>query len=90
MLSVGGPLLACGSTLGALVSMPPSRPRLKQDAKSAETRRRLLEAAIVCDRMQVRKQYWFGDRQRAGLSRGIQLYPFLTKEDLFAKASSTV
>ena len=63
------------------------KPHLKQDEKSAETRRRLLEAAILCV---VERGYanTTGSEiaERAGLSRGAQLYHFPTREDLFAKA----
>jgi hypothetical protein len=49
------------------------RPRLKQDEKSAETRRRLLDAAILC---LVERGYanTTGSEiaERAGLSRGAQ------------------
>jgi AcrR family transcriptional regulator len=61
--------------------------RLTQDEKTAETRRRLLDAAIVC----------LSDRgyantttseiaERAGLSRGAQLYHFPRKEELLTSA----
>jgi AcrR family transcriptional regulator len=63
------------------------RPRLKQDEKSAETRRRLLDAAILC---LVERGYanTTGSEiaERAGLSRGAQLYHFPTKEALLIKA----
>ena len=63
------------------------RPRLKQDEKSAETRRRLLDAAILCV---IERGYanTTGSEiaERAGLSRGAQLYHFPTKEELLAKA----
>jgi AcrR family transcriptional regulator len=61
--------------------------RLTQDEKTAETRRRLLDAAIVCliDR-------GYGNTttseiaERAGLSRGAQLYHFPRKEELLTSA----
>lgn len=63
------------------------KPRLKQDEKSAETRRRLLDAAILCliDRGYANTT---GSEiaERAGLSRGAQLYHFPTKEELLTKA----
>jgi AcrR family transcriptional regulator len=63
------------------------KPRLKQDEKSAETRRRLLDAAILCV---IERGYanTTGSEiaERAGLSRGAQLYHFPTKEELLAKA----
>jgi AcrR family transcriptional regulator len=86
MLSARGPLLACGSIIDAS-SLRTLKPHLKQDEKSAETRRRLLEAAILCV---IERGYANTTASeiagRAGLSRGAQLYPFPTKEDLFAKA----
>jgi len=55
------------------------KPRLKQDEKSAETRRRLLDAAILCV---IERGYanTTGSEiaERAGLSRGAQLYHFPT------------
>src|SRR5271155_5095651 len=63
------------------------KPRLKQDEKSAETRRRLLDAAILC---LIERGYanTTGSEiaERAGLSRGAQLYHFPTKEELLTKA----
>ncbi len=63
------------------------KPRLKQDEKSAETRRRLLDAAILS---LIERGYanTTGSEiaERAGLSRGAQLYHFPTKEDLLTKA----
>jgi AcrR family transcriptional regulator len=63
------------------------KPRLKQDEKSAETRRRLLDAAILCV---IERGYanTTGSEiaERAGLSRGAKLYHFPTKEELLAKA----
>lgn len=62
-------------------------PRLTQEEKSAETRRRLLEAAINC----LVERGYAGTTtseiaDRAGLSRGAQLYHFPKKEDLLASA----
>jgi AcrR family transcriptional regulator len=63
------------------------RPRLTQEEKSAETRRRLLEAAINC---LVERGYANTTTSeiadRAGLSRGAQLYHFPRKEELLASA----
>jgi AcrR family transcriptional regulator len=63
------------------------KPRLKQDEKSAETRRRLLDAAILS---LIERGYanTTGSEiaERAGLSRGAQLYHFPTKEELLSKA----
>ncbi len=60
---------------------------MKQEEKSAETRRRLLDAAIEC---LVERGYanTTGSEiaEKAGLSRGAQLYHFPTREDLLAKA----
>jgi AcrR family transcriptional regulator len=65
----------------------PARPRMRQDEKSAETRRRLLDAAVAC---LVERGYanTTGSEiaERAGLSRGAQLYHFPTKEDLLVGA----
>lgn len=67
----------------------PSKPRsrLRQDEKSAETRRRLLDAAIEC---LVERGYANTTSseiaERAGLSRGAQLYHFPTKEELLTRA----
>jgi AcrR family transcriptional regulator len=65
----------------------PYRPRLRQDEKSAETRRRLLDAAIDC---LIHRGYANTTSseiaERAGLSRGAQLYHFPTKEDLLTRA----
>jgi AcrR family transcriptional regulator len=83
-----GPLLAlaCGSITDAS-SLRNLKPHLKQDEKRAETRRRVLEAAILCV---IERGYanTTGPEiaERAGLSRGAQLYHFPTREDLFAKA----
>jgi AcrR family transcriptional regulator len=63
------------------------RPRLKQDEKSAETRRRLLDAAI-----ESLVEHGYANitsseiAERAGLSRGAQLYHFPTKEELLTRA----
>jgi AcrR family transcriptional regulator len=70
---------------------PPTRnnfkPRLTQDEKTAETRRRLLDAAIVC---LVERGYANTTTseiaERAGLSRGAQLYHFPKKEELLTSA----
>jgi AcrR family transcriptional regulator len=63
------------------------KPRLTQDEKSAETRRRLLDAAIRCV---IERGYanTTGSEiaERAGLSRGAQLYHFQTKAELLAQA----
>jgi AcrR family transcriptional regulator len=74
--------MAAESTFGG-----PFRPRLKQDEKSAETRRRLLDAALEC---LVERGYANVTSsevaERAGLSRGAQLYHFPTKEELLTRA----
>src|SRR5271155_36652 len=61
--------------------------RLTQDEKTAETRRRLLDAAIGC---LVERGYANTTTseiaERAGLSRGAQLYHFPNKEELLTKA----
>lgn len=63
------------------------RPRLTQEEKSAETRRRLLDAAIAC---LVERGYSNTTTseiaERAGLSRGAQLYHFPKKEELLTSA----
>jgi AcrR family transcriptional regulator len=63
------------------------RPRLSQEEKSADTRRRLLDAAIDC---LVERGYANTTTseiaERAGLSRGAQLYHFPKKEELLANA----
>jgi AcrR family transcriptional regulator len=63
------------------------RPRLTQEEKSAETRRRLLDAAITC---LVERGYSNTTTseiaERAGLSRGAQLYHFPRKEELLISA----
>ena len=71
-------------------SSPPGtgfRPRLTQDEKTAETRRRLLDAAIGC---LVERGYANTTTseiaERAGLSRGAQLYHFPKKEELLTSA----
>ncbi len=63
------------------------RPRLTQDEKTAETRRRLLDAAIVCliDRGYANTTT-SEIAERAGLSRGAQLYHFPRKEELLTSA----
>lgn len=63
------------------------RARLTQDEKTAETRRRLLDAAIVCliDRGYANTTT-SEIAERAGLSRGAQLYHFPTKEELLTRA----
>jgi AcrR family transcriptional regulator len=63
------------------------RPRLRQDEKSAETRRRLLDAAIECLVERGYANITSSEiAERAGLSRGAQLYHFPTKEDLLTRA----
>ena len=63
------------------------KPRLTQDEKTAETRRRLLDAAIGC---LVERGYANTTTseiaERAGLSRGAQLYHFPKKEELLTSA----
>jgi AcrR family transcriptional regulator len=63
------------------------RPRLTQEEKSADTRRRLLDAAVDC---LVERGYANTTTseiaERAGLSRGAQLYHFPKKEELLAGA----
>ncbi|MGH7925229.1 MAG: TetR/AcrR family transcriptional regulator [Candidatus Binatus sp.] len=63
------------------------RPRLTQDEKTAETRRRLLDAAIAC---LIERGYANTTTseiaERAGLSRGAQLYHFPKKEELLTSA----
>lgn len=63
------------------------RQRLTQDEKTAETRRRLLDAAIVCliDRGYANTTT-SEIAERAGLSRGAQLYHFPRKEELLTSA----
>ncbi len=63
------------------------RQRLTQDEKTAETRRRLLDAAIVCliDRGYANTTT-SEIAERAGLSRGAQLYHFPKKEELLTSA----
>jgi AcrR family transcriptional regulator len=64
------------------------RPRLTQEEKSAETKRRLLDAAISC---LVERGYANTTTSeiadRAGLSRGAQLYHFPKKEELLVSAA---
>jgi AcrR family transcriptional regulator len=63
------------------------KPRLTQDERSAETRRRLLDAAIVClIEMGYANTTTSEIAERAGLSRGAQLYHFPRKEELLASA----
>ena len=63
------------------------RRRLTQDQKTAETRRRLLDAAVLC-----LIDHGYANTttseiaERAGLSRGAQLYHFPGKEELIAGA----
>ena len=61
--------------------------RLTQDEKTAETRRRLLDSAIVC---LIERGYANTTTsevaERAGLSRGAQLYHFPRKEELLTNA----
>jgi AcrR family transcriptional regulator len=68
-------------------SSPNFRQRLTQDEKTAETRRRLLDAAIVCliDRGYANTTT-SEIAERAGLSRGAQLYHFPKKEELLTSA----
>jgi len=63
------------------------RRRLTQDQKTAETRRRLLDAAVLCliDRGYANTTT-SEIAERAGLSRGAQLYHFPGKEELIAGA----
>src|SRR5271166_6202610 len=68
-------------------SRPSFRPRLTQEEKTAETRRRLLDAAIAC---LIERGYANTTTseiaERAGLSRGAQLYHFPKKEELLTSA----
>ena len=61
--------------------------RLTQDEKTAETRRRLLDSAIFCliDRGYANTTT-SEVAERAGLSRGAQLYHFPRKEELLTSA----
>src|SRR5712692_2505554 len=61
--------------------------RLTQEEKTAETRRRLLDSAIVCliDRGYANTTT-SEVAERAGLSRGAQLYHFPRKEELLTSA----
>src|SRR5882757_3936049 len=63
------------------------KPRLTQDEKTAETRRRLLDSAILCliDRGYANTTT-SEIAERAGLSRGAQLYHFPRKEELLTNA----
>jgi len=63
------------------------RRRLTQDEKTADTRRRLLDSAIACliDRGYANTTT-SEIAERAGLSRGAQLYHFPRKEELLAGA----
>src|ERR1700746_1938007 len=63
------------------------RQRLTQDEKTAETRRRLLDEAIMCliDRGYANTTT-SEVAERAGLSRGAQLYHFPRKEELLTGA----
>src|SRR5271156_4170273 len=63
------------------------RPRLTQDEKTAETRRRLLDAAIAClvDRGYANTTT-SEIAERARFSRGAQLYHFPKKEELLTSA----
>ena len=73
--------------MGASSHVHSFRPRLTQEEKSAETRRRLLDAAISC---LVERGYANTTTseiaERAGLSRGAQLYHFPKKEELLTSA----
>jgi AcrR family transcriptional regulator len=64
-----------------------TKPRLTQDEKTAETRRRLLDSAILClvDRGYANTTT-SEIAERAGLSRGAQLYHFPRKEELLISA----
>src|ERR1700691_2142141 len=68
-------------------SSPNFKQRLTQDEKTAETRRRLLDAASVCliDRGYANTTT-SEIAERAGLSRGAQLYHFPKKEELLTSA----
>jgi len=77
--------------VGAMGASSPTggnfRQRLTQDEKTAETRRRLLDAAVVCliDRGYANTTT-SEIAERAGLSRGAQLYHFPKKEELLTSA----
>ena len=77
------------ATIGVMGASSPTnfRQRLTQDEKTAETRRRLLDAAIVCliDRGYANTTT-SEIAERAGLSRGAQLYHFPKKEELLTSA----
>ncbi len=64
-----------------------TKTRLTQDEKTAETRRRLLDSAILCliDRGYANTTT-SEVAERAGLSRGAQLYHFPRKEELLSNA----
>jgi AcrR family transcriptional regulator len=66
---------------------PGFKPRLTQEEKTAETRRRLLDAAISC---LIERGYANTTTseiaERAGLSRGAQLYHFPKKEELLTSS----
>jgi AcrR family transcriptional regulator len=66
---------------------PRFRPRLTQEEKTAETRRRLLDAAVSC---LIERGYANTTTseiaERAGLSRGAQLYHFPKKEELLTSS----
>ncbi len=64
-----------------------TKTRLTQDEKTAETRRRLLDSAILCliDRGYANTTT-SEVAERAGLSRGAQLYHFPRKEELLTSA----
>jgi AcrR family transcriptional regulator len=68
-------------------SPPKLGPRLTQDEKTAETRRRLLDAAVACliDRGYANTTT-SEIAERASLSRGAQLYHFPKKEELLTSA----
>jgi AcrR family transcriptional regulator len=61
--------------------------RLTQDEKTAETRRRLLDSAILCLIDRGYSNTTTSEvAERAGLSRGAQLYHFPRKEELLTSA----
>src|ERR1700675_4940257 len=72
--------------MGAFSPKSP-KTRLTQDEKTAETRRRLLDASILClvDRGYANTTT-SEIAERAGLSRGAQLYHFPRKEELLTSA----
>lgn len=73
--------------MGAPSPIGRGKTRLSQDEKTAETRRRLLDSAILC---LVERGYANTTTsevaERAGLSRGAQLYHFPRKEELLTSA----